>query len=167
MRPVNPYDLHQINYNGREIYARPILWNGLMTNQKKQSNAFNELVIATRLTLTCPDCAINIELDISQTYENQYYCECVRTKRSLDIEKSTLDVFKNPFEDELFLDNSLYPIALGGVSTATIVKKNKKAKCKVDKKTKHSSESSTIEESEEEVLKRLANEKFDDSDLTE
>ena len=113
MRPANPYDLHEIVFNNKTIYARPIEWNGQMTDQIKQLNAFNSPVTATKIILTCPDCAINIDLDISEAYLDKYFCKCldnIITDNGQII--SFNDIFTSPFEkeDEIILIPSIKDI---------------------------------------------------------
>ena len=172
MLPPNPYDLHEINFNDTTIYARPVEWNGSMVDQKTMKNAFNTPVQAIKLTLTCPNCSIGVDLDISMGLKEAYYCECQGIKPVQNAYPSNNitnaeDPFQNPFETGLDLNKFLY-----GSMESPIVKpltKNKKNKsCKANPKAKVvDKEQLKSDKSETDKILDLANQPFDDSDLLE
>lgn len=163
MSEVNPYDLHQITFNDQLIYARPIEWNSGVVDQKTMLTPFNEQFRATKLTLTCPDCGTCVTLDIYNSIETNYYCDCVGLRQADKKGQITDDPFRNPIEAITDL-NILYPSKTIEPVVATAKGKKKKSACK---KSSNIETASKIKASEEDEILDLANRPFDDSDLLE
>jgi hypothetical protein len=169
MLPANPYDLHEIIFNGHKVLARPVEWNSQMVDQIKMKNHFGDSVLASKIVLTCPDCSAFKEIYVHDDLNTNYKCEC-----SIELAKSvkTLDPFVNPFEANAQLYSSLCPsIENKQPAIKKLPKKTTPKTCSKNLSPKDGSAEKNINrsraKSDEDNLMDLASKPFDDADLLE
>ena len=169
MLPANPYDLHEISFNGHKVLARPVEWNSQMIDQVKMKNHFGDCVLASKIVFTCPDCSAFKEIFVYDTLDTHYNCDCaIKLVQS----EKTSDPFINPFEANSGLYASLCPTVENKVPAIKKLPKNTAPKtCDKNLMPKDLSVKKNIDRAkavnDEDDLIDLASKPFDDSDLLE
>ena len=169
MLPANPYDLHEISFNGHKVLARPVEWNSQMIDQVKMKNHFGDSVLASKIVFTCPDCSAFKEIFISDTLDAHYNCECVI---KLVQSEKTSDPFVNPFEANSGLYSSLCPsVENNAPAIKKLPQKTAPKTCDRNLLPKDGPIKKSIDRAkavkDEGDLIDLASKPFDDSDLLE
>ena len=167
MLPANPYDLHEISFNGHKVLARPVEWNSQMIDQVKMKNHFGDSVLASKIVFTCPDCSAFKEIFVSDSLDAHYNCECAIKMAQSD---KTHDPFVNPFEANSGLYASLFPtVENKAPAIKKLPKKTAPQSCLKNLIPKDGSARKNIDRAksfkDEDDLIDLASKPFDDSDL--
>jgi hypothetical protein len=167
MLPANPYDLHEISFNGHKVLARPVEWNSQMIDQVKMKNHFGDSVLASKIVFTCPDCSAFQEILVSDDLDTDYNCECSIKSAKSD---KTQDPFINPFEANTQLYASLCPsIENKQPAIKKLPKRNTPKTCNKNLIPKDGLEKKSLNrskaKSDEDNIMNLASEPFDDADL--
>jgi hypothetical protein len=167
MLPANPYDLHELIFNGQKIYARPIEWNGSLVDQNNNKNGFGLPFKATKLILTCPDCAELVEFNILDDLDGEYHCKCAIIPAKKIKDKTFVDVFKSPFIDNSDMITELYPsLQIDKPDMKRITKPRRKASKSCKLKIEKVDTSTKAAERTQDIID-LASQPFDDTDLLE
>jgi hypothetical protein len=144
----NPYELLNININGKKAYGRPVEYDSGTTGPNSVKNSFGFYVKPIKIVTTCPDCGQGLELNVRYPDPPfpvvEFACYICRSKS-----QAVIDPFVDPFKGgNISLEDinpSIYKLErhdLGDTTVAERLSKDtkKKGKPKSSKKAKKSEE---------------------------
>jgi len=165
----NPYELLNINVNGKKAYGRPVEYDSSTTGPNSVKNIFGYYVKPIKMVTTCPDCGQGLELNVR--YPDPPFPV---VDFACYICKSQSNIVRDPFIDPLKsgritledLNPHIYKLErhdLGDTTVAERLSKDmqKKGKPKSSKKPKKS-EKNTKEKTEDTLEDILSGDGFVD-----
>lgn len=165
----NPYELLNINVNGKKAYGRPVEYDSNTTGPNSVKNTFGYYVKPIRLVTTCPDCGQGLELNVRYPDPPfpvvEFACYICKSKSNV-----VIDPFVDPIKSGRVtledLNPNIYKLERHDLGDTTVAERlskeaQKKGKPKNSKKPKKS-EKNTKEKTEDTLEEILSGNGFVD-----